>query len=284
MKKFKNMLLMSLLTICAVAIVGIDKVYAVPFQIGSTATLICEPDTITVGEGTDCYLVGKPNPANGDAVHGYLTYAYTTEYLELNGAKANKNIPNTDAHFMDATSATGGLTATGNMPAGMNGVLCEYDKDIHGGLDFGCAIFYTIKGQSSAFTPASITTGNDRNTVPNGDTTYGVIGSYQVSLSTQAEGEACGELCVKAWVIPGENDYAHAESCQTDGKTATGGSCSDVTASQTNAQYLCREVHYRGGVNPDTGTFASYALLVAGALIAIAAITLAKKNTKLYRV
>ena len=284
MKKIKNILLMSLLTICAVAIVGIDKVYAVPFQLGGTASIICEPDTITVGEGTDCYLVGKPNPANGDAVHGYITYAYTTEYLELNGATANKNIPNTDAHFTDPTSATGGLKATGNMPDGMNGIACDYDTALEGGLDYGCAIFYTIKGQSAAFTPASITTGNDQNTVPNGDLTYGVIGSYQVSLSTKAEGEACGELCVKAWVIPGENDYPHAESCQTDGKTATGGSCSGVTASQTNGDYICREVHYKGGVNPDTGTFASYALLVAGALIAIAAITLAKKNTKLYRV
>lgn len=284
MKKMKNMLLMSLLTICAVAIVGIDKVYAVPFQLGSTATLVCEPDTITVGEGTDCYLVGKPNPANGDAVHGYLTYAYTTEYLELHGATVNQNIADADSHFMDATSATGGLVASGNMPAGLNGVVCEYDKDIAGGLDFGCAIFYTKSGKSAAFTPTSITTNVDPNTVPNGDTTYGVIGSYQVKLSTRAEGEACGELCVKAWVIPGENDYAHVKSCQTDGKKADGTPCTDVTSTQTNGQYLCREVHYRGGVNPDTGTFASYALLVAGALIAIAAITLAKKNTKLYRV
>lgn len=284
MKKMKNMLLMSLLTICAVAIVGIDKVYAVPFQLGSTATLVCEPDTITVGEGTDCYLVGKPNPANGDAVHGYLTYAYTTEYLELNGATVNKNLTDADAYFMDASSATGGLVASGNMPAGLNGVVCEYDTAINGGLDFGCAIFYTKSGKSAAFSPSAITTGNDVNTVPNGDTTYGVIGSYQVSLSTRAEGEACGELCVKAWVVPGENDYAHVKSCQTDGKKADGTSCTDVTSTQTNGQYLCREVHYRGGVNPDTGTFASYALLVAGALIAIAAITLAKKNTKLYRV
>ena len=284
MKKIKNMLLMSLLTICAVAIVGIDKVYAVPFELGSTATLVCEPDTISAGEGTDCYLVGKPNPANGDAVHGYLTYAYTTKFLELNGAKANANIPDTEAYFMDATSATGGLTVSGNMPAGMGGLVCNYDSEIDGGLDFGCAIFYTVKGKSAAFTPTSITTGNDANTVPNGDTTYGVIGSYQVGLSEEAEGEECGELCVKAWVIPGEGDYTHVENCQTDGKKSDGTSCTGVTSTQTNGQYLCREVHYRGGVNPDTGTFASYALLVAGALIALAAITLAKKNTKLYKV
>jgi hypothetical protein len=282
MKKVKNMLLMSLLTICAVAIVGIDKVYAVPFQM--RMTLVCEPDTISAGEGTDCYLVGQPTPTNGDAVHGYVTYAYTTEYLELNGATANSNIANAGAHFMEPSSATGGLTATGNMPAGMNGLVCKYDSEIPGSLDFGCAIFYTVSGKSAAYSPTSITTGNDKNILPSGDATYGVVGSYQVGLSTEAEGEACGELCVKAWVVPGENDYPHVENCQADGKTATGGTCSDVTQSQTNAQYVCREVHYRGGVNPDTGTFASYALLVAGALIAIAAITLAKKNTKLYRV
>ena len=289
MKKIKNMLLLSLLTICAVAVVGIDKVNAEPFQIGSTARIICEPDTISAGEGTNCYLVGKPSPASGDfSVHGYVTYAYTTDYLELTGAKENANIPNTSVHFMKPTAATNGLTISGQMPSGMSGLTCKYDSaNIEGGLDFACAIFYTHKGQAAAFTPASIIKGNDPNTVPNGDTTYGVIGSYQVSVSADAQGEACGELCVKAWVVPGEGDYSHVEYCQTDGKKQDGTSCSGVTSSQTVAGengYICREVHYRGGVNPDTGTFASYALLVAGALIAIAAITLAKKNTKLYRV
>ncbi len=289
MEKIKNILLMSFLTICAVAIVGIDKVNAAPFQIGSTASIICEPDTITAGEGTDCYLVGKPSPNSGDySVHGYVTYAYTTDYLELNGASPNINIQNSGAHFMDSSSATGGLTVTGNMPAGMNGLTCKYDSvNVASGADFGCAIFYTHSGKDAAFTPATIIAGNDPHTVPNGDLTYGVIGSYQVSVSTEAQGEACGELCVKAWVVPGESDYTHVEYCQTDGKKQDGTECTDVTASQTVSGengYICREVHYRGGVNPDTGTFASYALLVAGALIAIAAITLAKKNTKLYRV
>lgn len=294
MKKIKNMLLTSLLAICAVAIVGIDKVSAEPFQIGSSATIVCEPDTISAGQGTDCYLVGKPNPSTGEySVHGYVTYAYTTDYLELNGASPNTNIPNTGAHFMEASSATGGLTVSGNMPAGMNGLTCKFDSvNVESGADFGCAIFYTHKDKNAAFTPASIIANNDPATVPNGNTTYGVIGSYQVSVSSDAQGEACGELCVKAWVVPGESDYTHVEYCQTDGKKADGTLCSGVTSIQTNGGdgestangYLCREVHYRGGVNPDTGTFASYALLVAGALIAIAAITLAKKNTKLYRV
>ncbi len=288
MKKIKNTLLMSLLAICAAAIVGIDKVNAVPFSIGSTASIICSPDTISAGQGTDCYLVGKPDPKNGDAVHGYVTYAYTTDQLELNGASANSHIPNTGAHFMDPSAATGGLQVSGNMPAGMGGLTCKYDSaNVEQGADFGCAIFYTHNGKSAAFTPASIIADNDPNTVPNGDLTYGVIGSYQVSISTEAQGEACGELCVKAWVVPGESDYTHVEYCQTDGKKQDGTSCSGITASQTvggDNGYICREVHYRGGVNPDTGTFASYALLVAGALIAIAAITLAKKNTKLYRV
>ena len=289
MKKIKNMLLMSLLAICAVAIVGMDKVHAAPFQIGSTASIICEPDTISAGEGTDCYLVGRPDPSSGEySVHGYVTYAYTTDYLELNGAKANGNIPNTDAVFLEASSATGGLTISGNMPNGINGFNCKYDSEnIETGMDFGCAIFYTINGKNNAFTPESIVKDNSEEILPNGDPTYGVLGSYQVSVSAEAEGEACGELCIKAWVVPGEGDYNHVESCQADGEKADGTKCSGVTASQTvsgNNGYICREVHYRGGVAPDTGAFASYALLIAGALIAIAAVTLAKKNTKLYRV
>ena len=171
------------------------------------------------------------------------------------------------------------------MPDGLNGVTCGYDENIESGLDFGCAIFYTIKGKAAAFSPDSITTNNSAKIVPNGDLTYGVIGSYQVTLSEQAQGEACGEICVKAWVIPGESDYAHFSSCQTDGKKADGTPCAGVTSVQTRkGGYDCQEVHFKGGVNPDTGTFTSYTLLVAGALIAIAAITLAKKNTKIYKV
>ena len=288
MRKFKNMLLMSLLAICAVAIVGMDEVHAAVYQIGSTASIVCEPDTISTGEGTDCYLVGKPNPATGDySLHGYVTYAYTTDYLELNGASANKNIANSDAVFIEPSSATDGYKATGNMPSGLNGFNCQYDSaNVETGMDFGCAIFYTVSGQANAFTPASIVKDNDPNVLPNRDTAYGVIGSYQVSVSAEAVGEACGELCIKAWNIPGENDYNHIASCQTDGEKADGTKCTDVTAIQTigNNGYICREVHYKGGVNPDTGTFASYTLLIAGALIAIAAVVLAKKNTKLYRV
>ena len=99
--------------------------------------------------------------------------------------------------------------------------------------------------------------------------------------------EACGELCVKAWRIPGEGDYAHYKKCQTDGQIDENNNCTGVTSIETPGttnNYVCQEVHYKGGVNPDTGTFASYTLLVAGALIAIAAITLAKKNTKIYKV
>ena len=289
MKKIKNMLLISLLTICAAAIVGMDSVNAETFTLGTSPSIICEPDSISAGQGTDCYLVGKPDPASGEySVHGYVTYAYTTDYLELNGATENKNIPNTGAHFMEPSAATGGLTVSGNMPSGMAGLTCNYDStNVESGMDFGCAIFYTHSGKSNAFTPASITANNDPNTVPNGDTTYGVVGSYQVSVSAEAQGEACGELCVKAWAVPGESDYTHVEYCAADGEKADGTKCTDVTALQTvtgKNGYVCREVHYIGGVNPDTGTFASYALLVAGALIAVAAITLAKKNTKLYRV
>ena len=91
------------------------------------------------------------------------------------------------------------------------------------------------------------------------------------------------EDAVKAWRIPGEGDYAHYKECQADSTDNCTGVTSIETPGTTN-NYVCQEVHYKGGVNPDTGTFASYALLVAGALIAIAAITLAKKNTKLYRV
>ena len=289
MKKLEKMLFMLVLTICTVVLVGIDKVYAEPYNIASTFTIVCEPNTLSAGGRTDCYLVGKPEPASGNySLHGYLTYAYTTDSLELKGASKNKNIANSDALFLEPSSATQGHTSSGNQPKGLDGFRCQLDSaNVDSGNDFGCVIFYTISGKTNAFTPASIVANNSAKIVPGGDTSYGVIGSYSVAVAKDVQGESCGELCVKAWNVPTENDYNHVTDCATDGKKSDGTACGGITALQTvstESGYFCREVHYKGGTNPDTGTFASYTLLIAGALIAIAAVTLAKKNTKLYRV
>ena len=86
-------------------------------------------------------------------------------------------------------------------------------------------------------------------------------------------------MCVKVWRVPEKENYADYTSCGNDGTNAN--NC----GSDTQLQYKCKEIHYKeDGTFAETGAFASYALLVACALIAISAITLAKKNNKFSRI
>lgn len=294
MKKIKNIILVSILTICAVTIVGIDKVNAATFDI-LNAKIVCEPDSLSAGQTTECYLTGKPDPATGEySVNGYVTYAYATKYLKLVGAEKSDNISNVGAYFVRPESATVTVDTTGtDMPVGMHGYQCTYDSEgiTASNVDFGCAIFYTVKDKANAYTPTSIKDNVDPDTIPTNNGAYGVIGSYVVTLESEIEENIteCGELCVKAWMAPAAEDYKDVLNCAAGGKRADGTTdCGDatklVTPGQGDTNYICDEIHYENHTNPDTGTFASYALLVAGALIAISAITLAKKNNKIYRV
>jgi hypothetical protein len=79
----------------------------------------------------------------------------------------------------------------------------------------------------------------------------------------------------------------------TGGTTTGGVECQHNTSSTSPIHapeegFDCREIHMKKktepGNNPGTGAFASYALLAAGALIAISAITIAKKNNKLQKI
>ncbi len=292
MRKNNFIIFMAFMTICTFAFLGINKVNAAVFNLQNT-DLVCEPASVSSGQSTDCYLIGVPSPTGTEySANGYVTYAYTTRYLNLNGAAVNSEITNADVTFIKPTSATQAITMSPDMPTGLTGFQCTYDsQNIEGGLQFACAIFYTKKDQSNAFTPTSIKKVNSKisgsSVLPNAN--FGIIGSYQVSLSNDMPEDvvsACGELCVKAWVVPGSDDYNHVDACATDGVRADGNNCTDISSVQTTGTklYTCQEVHVTGKSNPDTGTFASYALLVAGALIAISAITLANKNNKIYRV
>ena len=93
-----------------------------------------------------------------------------------------------------------------------------------------------------------------------------VIGKVIAHIDASLKDSSCGELCV----------YAR-EAKDTSSYTMEG--------SET---YFCSEVHYTGDNTPasnvDTGAFTSYLLLAAGAVVAIGAVVLAKKNNKFYKV
>ncbi len=283
MKSLKSKILFSLLTLCC-AMVGVNQVKAEPFSL-QNPKVVCEPNTVEAGKQTNCYLVGVPNgEGNSLSVNGYVTFAYTTDDLILIDALKNENIANTAVKYMDAEAATTTIDFNSSiMPSGLNGFQCVYDTNIPSGVDFGCAVFYTLAGKGNAFTPTSITTGNDTAILPAAN--YGVIGQYIVEADINSDGGKCGTLCLKSWRIESETDYAKHQDCQSD----TSGGCTTTTPFETvsgNNGYICADVHVSSNlvVNPGSGAFASYALLAAGALLAVSALTLSQKNKKIFKV
>lgn len=296
MKNLKNILLMSVLTVGSLCFLGVNKVDALDYSF----SLVCEPEAIEPGETSNCYLVGSAKEVSGD-LHGFVTQAYTTDALKLKGASVTGNVPNTKAAFMKAASAsTGGTAISGtNLPGTLGSFKCVYDSNAPGakeGMDYGCAVFYSTT-TANAFTNAALIKGNTAEMLPNGSQSlksdgtslFAVVGSYQVELPENVDYKAlqsCGEICVKAWKIPTSEYYDKYTKCQS--ATPEGGECEAASSLQTQgkdgANYFCNEISKVGALGSETGAFASYAVLVAGALIAISAIAIAKKHNKLYRI
>lgn len=295
MKKMKKLFLMSVLAVSSLAIMGMNEVKAAAFNM-SNMDVICAPESLSPGGYAECYLIGKVQESTG-SVNGYVTQVYTTDDLLLAGISANKSVTNASATLIEgkdsATIST--ITYTTDMPASLKDFKCEFDSAIVKSgskkSEFGCGIFYTkTSAASNAYTPTTII---KKDTATNkalgsGKTSFGVIGSYKVQLSVDNKDNTCGDLCVKAWRVPEKTDYQHYQACAAGTTGPNGEKCSETTTAQ-NSTVVCDDIAKSSsttypGVNPPTGAFASYALLAAGALIAISAIAISKKHKKIYRV
>ncbi|HAB67560.1 MAG TPA: hypothetical protein DCE23_09370 [Firmicutes bacterium] len=291
MKKLKNLTLMLVLSLCA--IVGVTTVNAAGFTISKTTAIVCNPATVNKDTKSKCYIIGKPDGDASSSIHGYVTALFTTKDLVIEGAESI--VSGTDTAFVKDQSVNG----SGNtwksvkgtaLPTGLDQVRCLRNNDwaSNSGLtdktisDYACATFYST-GTTNAFTPSSIRSNTELNkrVIPN-YADYGIIGNYVVVLKDGASTTGdCGSVCVKAWGIADASKYA---SLDMNGSTA--GASDDLA--RPNA---CTELHKEKvsenpnpGHTPETGAFTSYAVLTAGALIAIGAIAIAKKNNRFNKI
>lgn len=302
MKKIKSFLLMTVIGLCSFATISV--VNAASFDM-SRMNLVCEPSAIEGGERSTCYLIGRPSTANAsDTNHGYVAQAYTTKSLKIIMAQKNENVPNTNAVATPATSITAKPFATiSDAPAALKNFTCIYDEAIDseaaskgGKSDYQCLVFYSTTA-ANAFNPVVI-----KNNITNikGLTAqhisdgYGVIGSVVVELDADAKVNECGELCIKVWQVPDAKAYDQYKDCAV--KESGDPQCGEPTKIEpapnaTPGGYFCEEMHLKtkpepepGEDTPPTGAFASYAVLAAGALIAVSAIAMAKKNNKFNKI
>lgn len=304
MKKLNKILLMIVFGICSFATFTIAK--AESFEL-EQMKLVCEPAAIESGERSTCYLIGKPSPSDATYTnHGYVVQAFTQNQehngvkskLKIVTAKKNDSVPNTDAKIATPTSAT--TPAFSDATVGtLNKLICKYDAESHAEEgSFRCIVYYSTT-ETNAFNPAAIKQGVSslsymKDYVSDG---YGIIGGIVVELEADATANECGELCVKVWQIPDSKGYSEYNG---DCAVASPGDpdCGEPTkvqggspASTTSPGYFCEEIHLEskptpepGEDPPSTGAFTSYAILAAGALIAVSAIAMSKKNNKFNKI
>lgn len=296
MKKIKKFLLMTVLGVCSFATVAV--VNAASFDM-NRMNLVCEPSAIEGGQRSTCYLIGQPSTnVATDTNHGYVAQAYTTKYLKIINVNKNDNVPNTSAVLASASATTEKpFSSVSNAPAALKQMTCIYDSEISRETsDYKCLVYYSTT-DANAFNP-SVMKQNVANTpgltAQHVNDGYGVIGNVVVELDEKAKVNECGELCIKVWKVPNAIAY---DRYNTDCAVAASGdpNCGEATSVQPSpkaesAGYFCEEIHLKTtpepepGETPPTGAFASYAVLAAGALIAISAIAMAKKNNKFNKI
>lgn len=280
MKTSKKLLVM-LLMVISLTVIGIRTTYADAFSL-QNSTVICDTgDGLTKGDKANCYVMGIPNNNNG-SVHGYIAKIYTTKYLSV--TESTPVVASTKTAFIPATSATTKKFTGDSMPDSLKNVQCVYDSDNIGGVSdvnsFGCAAYYTPSTSKTNLFSASTIKATSVNVSLLPSTEYGVVAGIVVELDEDTPTvNECGQVCVQIWRVPTSSDYENYNNPDVGGK--------DLGLQEKNG-YYCREVKMKSITpNPDeppTGAFASYALLLAGALIAVSAITIAKKNNKIYKV
>lgn len=213
--------------------------------------IVCEPGEIEKGDVANCYLIAQVDndKTTGAGVHGLLTKV-TTSHLIIKDFKAGDG----SANYV-AETHTNGQKYTAATPA--SSVTCESTS---GETCYG---FFT-KGASTA----GLFKNTGKTNIPSIDahfTAYTSFGYFQVQLDESATTKECGKLCVFADVAKTTADYGQNVHL-TD-------------------KAVCQEIKPKATVDtPNTGSFASITVLVAGALIAIGAIAIAKKNNKIYKI
>ena len=311
MKKSKSIILMALVALSVFAFAG--RVSAEPTRTTfKNQTIICDPQSIEVGQTADCYLVGQQD---GDVpFNGFVGVVYTSDDLilkdvktDVSGAKAamltaGNSLTSTQVPNNQYVVGTGDETGTGAYVCDLGWYDLSETQLTAGGTTIKpkittakssyCAVIYSESGTNQAFKASELKSipthhSNSQALKDSVTQTYAVLGIFTVELdanTTKSAGSRCGDICVRLWTVPAATYYKNVNTCND--QASVGSSNPNCPTAVTDSVDKCVEVHIQGaaGTNEPTGAFASYAILAAGAFIAISAVAIAKKNNKLYKI
>lgn len=289
MKKTQNLLLLAVLFVSAFFVVG--KVSAADAGWGFKETKIyCNPEALEPGGTAKCYYAGKPTTGAGyvAANAGFWTKMYTTDNLIIQSVTSNA--ANGAAQWYDSASSSESIQLASGMPSQLASFTCGQvtTKDTK---SQGCGIWYTKSGSDPAYSPSTLTANGLKASdfkVSSLDG-YAVLGYVTVKLDNNNDVDKCGNICIVSYGIPTDADWAHYK-CVNESITG----CDDTyvtkstkTEGGSEDEFDCYELHIKTvdpGNYPETGAFVSYAILAAAALIALSAVTIAKKHNRLQKI
>ncbi len=275
------------------------------------ASLVCDPQAMTPGSKATCYYFGTQKTGEYDTANtGFYLYMYTTQNLVLKNVEINPNVKNAGTVFVsnNGTSESAISQAPTNMPADLKTYFkCNIKSTKNKNKNSSaCGVFYTHDGKEDAFTKDSmkiygwLNQHTDLVTALTIEPSNAVVlGSIEVELPKNNNIEGCGELCIANYGVADATDWKSADcvndsaalkgwdgqtSCSSSGVTSV--TPNSVNQNMVDGDFNCYELTLKTVVpqNTQTGAFVSYAILAAGALIAISAVTISKKHNKLQRI
>lgn len=292
MKK-QNLIIIILAIFCILILP--NKVSAQEPNTAENWKVMCARETVSKTESVNCYLLATIN----GSIYGVYTSIETIDKLIIDGYFSGD-----DALFPVTKINKGEQT-------GLN-TQCTGDGNCYDFLSKGETADIKSNTDNSKYNDYDFTTNYSA---------YTVVGYWTVRLSEDATDENCGKLCVKINYkstkagspgdpgVPSIDNGQCAEIhptvtpvCRQDNGKFYGKDGTEVTEEEYNKQcskscykgedgtyydkngQLTTEEQYIKECDPETGSFASYAVLAAGAFIALSAITIAKKHNKFYKI
>ena len=284
MKEKKKLFLLPIIAICALFVFGIHTVNAADIS-NATGRVICDPGSFDKAETVTCYLL------LGGISSGEEAYAINAKVILTDMHLASSPVDSSGKPTLpDANKAKESIKGE----AKENGILgiefinpganssytamptitnpCQSTSASSDSVQEFCTLFYSttsVKAISSAKLNSMTIQGE-------GNNTYYKVGSFKLKQNENLTADkTCGKICVIA--------RYYSESSSTAGgdvQHAQGEECNEVTVVKPADE---------PGTPPETpppptGNFTSYAILAAGAFIAICAVLVAKKNNKFYKV
>lgn len=246
--------------------------------------------TVSREDPVRCYLITQitNDPATGLGIYGALT-GVQLENLEFETGSP-VGVVDTAVSFKKYENSTTSDTVAN--------FTCQEPS--------GCVDFYAANEAVGIVDKKGQNTGDAEVQAFNqSHSAYTIIGWYYVKLKAEATTENCGKICV--YVRPLDvKPEAGVTPPEVGTPSLTNGLCKEIkpslpvtpekktcyTEGEGNSKKyygkdgneVTKEQYDKDCGNPGTGGWASYAVLAAGAFIALSAITIAKKHNKFYQV